>query len=138
MDEIKERLPLKVEKAPMERKVIFALEKDQDLREALRMALDPPDEVLDRMEEALGRAYVKKRVRRSYYSKKRGKRVYYWKTIRSRVTFREGIYILDFSSNLKNVEAKRVSTVRLDPGKYQNQQYLKNSAFANAKRSRAR
>ncbi len=138
MDEIRERLSVDVQKAPMERKVLFALEKDQDLRQALRLALDPTEKVLDRMEEAMERAYEKKRARRSYYSKKRGRRVYYWKTIRSRVNFREGIYILDFSPDLKTVEAKRVSTVRLDPDKYQNQQYLKNSAFANGKRSRAR
>ncbi|MFC1671433.1 hypothetical protein ACFL20_13650, partial [Spirochaetota bacterium] len=48
----------------------------------------------------------------------------------NRVKFKNGIYIVKLDKKYNVIMAKRVSSVYLNPRRFQNQLYLKNSYFA--------
>mgnify|MGYP007016123343 FL=1 len=70
------------------------------------------------------------------YSKKKKRYVRVWKKSSSKFTFDYGIYIVTLDKNRRVVKAERVSSVYLNPERYQNQQYLKNSYFAETERQK--
>jgi hypothetical protein len=70
------------------------------------------------------------------YSSKRKKRIWVSKKVVRDFEFTPGIYVVNLDKNLNVVKANRVSAVYLDPQKYQNQQYLKNSYFAETEKQK--
>ena len=50
--------------------------------------------------------------------------------------FDDGIYVVTLDKNKRVVRAERVSSVYHNPERYQNQQYLKNSYFAETERQK--
>ncbi len=125
-----------VPKAPVSRCVLFPIEPGQTLENAIELALDPDAATHVRLVHSFKNAknWSKKRV--SYYSKKHKKRMTRWVTAPKNVTFSTGIYIVRLNSKLDVVSAIRVNSVVLNHDRYQNQQYLKNSYFANVTRER--
>lgn len=106
--------------APLSTPVILAVEDSRNLEDAVVKALDPDRETLVKLVASLKSAGVSKRV-------KKGRT---WKIVKERLDFTSGIYIVSINKSLTVTGAFRVGRVKLDPRKYQNQQYLKNSYFA--------
>jgi hypothetical protein len=57
--------------------------------------------------------------------------------VRRKVDFGPGIYIVGLDRNLNVVSVKPVKKVALNPARYQNHQYLKNSYFALEEKERS-
>ncbi len=116
--------------------VLFVVEKDQSLDTAIRNAFDPDEKIFKKLKKRFTNAYRYKWKKLRKYSKKKKKHVYYWKKMRYKINFKEGIYIVHLGKNLTVKKAKKVSRVKLDPWRYQNHKYLKNSCCANYTRSK--
>ena len=125
----KAKQPVTVTKAPLSRYVILPVEENQGLRHAVMQALQPDEKTTDRLIQSLGKAKIATRELATKYSSKKKKNIRYWKTVHQPVAFRKGIYLVKLNKNLNVVAVKQVRSVELDPSKYQNQQYLKNSYF---------
>jgi len=123
------RQPVTVTRAPLSRYVILPVEENQGLRHAVMQALQPDEKTTDRLIQSLGKAKIATRELATKYSSKKKKNIRYWKTVHQPVAFRKGIYLVKLNKNLNVVAVKQVRSVELDPSKYQNQQYLKNSYF---------
>ncbi|HOP63125.1 MAG TPA: N-acetylmuramoyl-L-alanine amidase [Spirochaetota bacterium] len=109
---------------------ILSLSSKEELEHALAESLGADDRNIKLISESM-KNYKKtywKKVRK--YSKKRKRRIWVWRKKTKDFKFTPGIYIVNLDKKLGVVKAKRVSAVYLDPHKYQNQQYLKNSYFA--------
>jgi hypothetical protein len=65
---------------------------------------------------------------KTYSAKKKKNIITYNKTVKD-FEFKSGIFVAELNNDMKIVKVVRVSSVYLDPNKYQNQQYLKNSYF---------
>ncbi len=130
-------LPVTVTRAPLKRKIIVAVDTKQGLRQALVNALNPDSATLDVLEESFKKATVVEWKRRKKYSSKKRKTIWYWKKINKKVDFSSGIYIVKINNKLQVVAAKKVSSVTLDPKKYQNEQFLKNSHFGPLEKHKA-
>jgi hypothetical protein len=90
------------QKAPKLRTIILTVEEGQSAEAAIEAALAPDNETLKKLAASFKKA----------------------------VDFEKGIYLISINNDLKVTKANKVSGVLLDPWKYQNQQYLKNSYFA--------
>jgi len=123
-------MPRQVNKAPLGRKIILPVEENQDLKEALRLALDPDPETLNALTKSLGKVSVVRWRRVRVYSRKHGKKIRKWEKYRSKYAFTRGIHVIRINSRLNVLSAKKVNTIYLNPRNYQNQQYLKNSYFS--------
>ena len=123
-------------KAPRSRTIILTIEENQSLTDALNHALAPNAKTLKRLERSFKNARKVTWKKHRYYSKKKKRRVTTWKKRTRKINFTTGIYLVTLDKRLRVKKAKRVSRVRLDAGKYQNQQYLKNSYFATNQRQK--
>ena len=123
-------VPSVPEKARRNMPVILAIDKDQNIEKALINALQPDPINLRKLVKTFRDPFIWKKVLKRKYSKKRGKMISYWKWKKIKIDFKEGIYLIKLNKKMHIIYAKRVSQVLLDPQKYQNQQYLKNSYFA--------
>ncbi len=110
--------------------IILPIENNQILEDAVMQALSPDKKNLEKLLKSLRNAKMTRWVKRRYYSKKRKRWVISWKKKTWKVNFRKGIYIVKLDRNLNVILARRVDSVRLSSVKYQNQQYLNNSYFA--------
>jgi hypothetical protein len=117
--------------------VILAVEDNQTLDQALRNALNPDQETAAKLLKSLQGATSLSRVKVRSASPKNGKPVISWKNVREKVHFVPGIYLVSLNRNLTVANVTRVTTVKLNPLKYQNHQYLKNSHFSREERERA-
>jgi N-acetylmuramoyl-L-alanine amidase len=108
--------------------IILAVDQDQNLEAAVLKALNPGKETTAKLLKSLSGARMWSRVRSGTI--KGGRVRFYWKKSLVRVTFTPGIYIVSLNRNLSVASVARVGKVRLDPRRYQNHQYLKNSYFA--------
>ncbi len=126
-----------VPRAPINRSVLFPLEPGQSLDSAVRLALEADGNTHERLVNSFknARTFYKKRER--YYSKKHKKRMTRWVTRSKHVSFTPGIYVVQLNKKLNVVGVRRVNSVVLNHDRYQNQQYLKNSHFANDTRERS-
>ena len=97
------------QKAPKLRTIILTIEEGQSLEAAIDAALTPDAETLKKLTASF---------------KKSAK-------------FNKGIYLISINNDLKVTKMNKVSGVLLDPWKYQNQQYLKNSYFASTSRDKS-
>ncbi len=116
--------------SPVTRPVIMVIEKNQSLDSAIEKALAPDQRTMEKLVHSFSNAYplrIEKAMRASKRQKKAVKTV---SRSRSRFVFGNGIYIVKLAGDLSVESAQRVRRVYLDPGQYQNQQYLKNSSFA--------
>jgi N-acetylmuramoyl-L-alanine amidase len=120
----------KAVKAAINTPVIFAIEKGQSLQDAVEKALSPSHETVSRLLNSFEDAYLQEKVIAEKYSEKKKRTIKYWKWEKEKVDFKEGIYIITINKNFIITRVQKVMQVLLDPGKYQNQQYLKNSYFA--------
>ncbi len=128
-----------IARAPLGRSFILPIEHDQSIETAIELALDPDEETLGKLVKSFknGKIVTKKKYYTYSGNKKKKKRTAAWKTIVQRVHFGTGIYIVTLDKNLNLVSARYVSSVPLNPGQYQNQQYLKNSYFSHGTKDRA-
>jgi len=126
-----------VKRSPRSRRIIFAVEKGQSLENAISLALSPDSRTLKKLTKSFKNTKIVHWIKRRKYSKKRRRRVTYWKKRVQKYRYTNGIYIVNLNKKLKISKVRRVSSVRLNPSKYQNQQYLKNSYFAIGKRNKA-
>jgi N-acetylmuramoyl-L-alanine amidase len=122
--------PVTARKSAVSRPIILAIDKGQSLKSAIENALDPSPEELDKLTKSFQNAVVRRRIRIRYYSKRRKRRVSRWVYRKRKINFRTGIYIVRIDKKFRVRSAKRVSSVSLNPARYQNQQFLKNSHFA--------
>jgi len=97
------------QKAPKLRTVILTIESGQSLENAIELALSPDTETLKKLTASFKKA----------------------------ADFDKGIYLISINNDLRVIKTNKVSGVLLDPLKYQNQQYLKNSYFASTSRDKS-
>lgn len=116
--------------------VIFVVESGESLDSAIRNAFDPDEKTFKKLKYRFSNAYRYKWKKLRKYSKKKKKYIYYWKKRRYKINFTEGIYIVKLGKNLTVKKVKKVSRVKLDPWRYQNHKYLKNSCCATYTRSK--
>lgn len=89
-------------KAPKLRTILLPIENGQDLKSAIDAALAPDKITLEKLHKSFAKTKA----------------------------FKSGIYLVTIDDKLTVKKTKRVQSVTLSPDKYQNQQYLKNSFFA--------
>jgi len=125
-----------VDKSPVTKPVILIIRKNQTIEQSVIDALAPDAENLDNICRSLKNHHVyhKKKVKK--YSKKRKRYIYRYVRKKRKYEFNEGIYIVNLDKKKRVVKAKRVSSVYLNQKKYQNQQYLKNSYFADTEKQK--
>ena len=130
-------VPLVAEKASLSTPVILVIEKDQSLENAVMKALSPDVDKSEKLVQAFCNALIWKKVKTKKYSDKRKRNIVYYRRVKTKVEFREGLYIVKINKNLEVTSAKRVSQILLNPDLYQNHQYLKNSYFAGIKKEKS-
>ncbi len=124
-------------RSPVTTPVILTIEDNQSLENAIIRALNPDRETTAKLMKSLGGACTSTRVKVKTASSKDGKASFSWKNMKEKVNFTQGIYLVYLNKNLTVANVSRVNTVRLDPGKYQNYQYMKNSHFSIEEKERA-
>jgi len=131
------RKAVTVEQSSLTKPFILTLRSKEGLEHAVFESLGTGDEETKRITEAMKdyREVSWKKVRK--YSAKRKKRIWVSEKIVRDFEFTPGIYVVNLDKKLNVVKAKRVSAVYLDPQKYQNQQYLKNSYFAETEQEKS-
>ncbi len=137
LNAIQKTIPAQPKTAPLNRPAILAVENQQSLENALVNAFRPDEKTLGILKRSFQNIYVREKYLAESYSKKSKKNIYSWKYRNIRLDFNEGIYIVRLSKDLAIINANKISQVMLDPEKYQNQQYLNNSYFANKEKYKA-
>ena len=115
---------------------ILALSSGENLENAVMESLDPDTKTLKSISESMKNYKKVSMVKVRKYSSKKHR---YVTTYRKKVydfDFKSGIFVVQIDRNMKIVRAERVSKVYLDPNRYQNQQYLKNSYFTQIEQER--
>jgi len=130
LEETPASVSVPVHRAPRWTPIILAIDDNQSLRDAVYKALEPDEKTMNRLMNSFINAHGVGHKKVKYYSKKNKKYKTKWKRYTKKINFYKGIYIVHIDKNLNIHDAKRISSVHLNPGKYQNQQYLKNSFFA--------
>jgi len=118
-----------VKASPVTKPFILALRNGETIENAIAESLDPDPRNLKAIAVSMNN-YKKvslKKIRQYSAKKKKYKTVYVKKF--TDYEFKPGIFVVQIDTNMKIVRAERVSSVYLDPNRYQNQQYLKNSYF---------
>lgn len=126
-----------VQPAEITRPIIFVFEEGQTLKEAIKMNLAPNDDMLNNLYASFSNAHIKEKIKNNVWSPKKKKNINVWKYEIKSIDFRPGIYVIQLNKKLEIVNAKRVKRVYLNPNKYQNHLYLKNSHFAHAQREKS-
>ena len=126
-----------IAKAPLRRSIILPIEQNQSLEKAIQLALAPDEETLKKLVKSFNTAKNYMKIKTYEYSKKKKKRIARWVETSRRVKFGTGIYIVKLDNNYNVTGARYVYSVTLNPGEYQNQQYLKNSYFAHDHKERS-
>lgn len=117
--------------SPITKPVIITVEEGTTIKQAIIDALNPDKESLEKIENKMLNYKKVKWVKYKKWSKKHKKNINAWKKTTEDFKFKTGIYIVNLDKNLNILKADSVSSVYLNPDKYQNQQYLKNSYFEN-------
>ena len=120
-----------IKKAPLERDIILIVKNGESLEKAIDIALAPSPDVLKKLTASFKNAQsVTYRTTKVKGVNKKVKEV-------NKISFdKEGIYIVKLDKNLNVTKGHLVKKVYLNPNKYQNQLYLKNSYFANDKKEK--
>lgn len=115
---------------------ILIIRKDQSLNDAVYTALSPDASDLALITESMKNFHVYSYRKVRQYSKKKKKYIRVWEKSSRKFVFDDGIYVVTLDKKKRVVRAERVSSVYLNPERYQNQQYLKNSYFAETERQK--
>jgi len=118
-----------VKASPVTKPFILALRNGQNLENAILESLDPDSKSLKIIKESMNNYKKVTMVKTRKYSNKKNKYITTYKKKLTDFEFKPGIFVVQVDRNMKVVRADRVSSVYLDPNRYQNQQYLKNSYF---------
>lgn len=109
---------------------ILIVRANQSLEDAVNLSIAPNDKycgkILESLRKARSTGYTTQRrylAKKKRYMNVRIKRSY-------PVRFTEGIYIVQFNSNMSVRRAEKVKIVPFDPKRFQNQEYFKNSSLA--------
>ncbi len=140
IEETPQRIPDRhyaVRPAELTRPIIFVFEEGQSLKEAIRSNLASEGETLERLHQSFEHAVVTYKVKHTEWSRKKKRNITVWKNESRHIDFYPGMYVVELNRNLDLVSAKRVSRVYLNPDRYQNQLYLKNSYFAHVQREKS-
>ena len=123
-------------KSRINKPFILIIRKNQTLNDAVNDALSPFTDDLDKITESMKNfnVYSYKKVKR--YSKKKKRYIRVLEKTCRKFVFDDGIYVVTLDKKMRVVRAERVSSVYLNPERYQNQQYLKNSYFAETERQK--
>lgn len=122
--------------AAVTRPIIFVYDDHETLWEAVKNSLHPDDATMRMLHQSFLNAKVTEKVRVRKWSRSKKRNITAWKEQKKLFTFTPGIYIVGLDGNLQVVSAEKVSKVQLNPERYQNHLYLKNSAFTNATRGK--
>jgi hypothetical protein len=126
-------IPVSITKSAVtgiETPIILAIENGQSLEDAIKDALAPNEDNLAKLVKSFKKGKVDNSKNTLVYNAKQKKYINSLKTIKNTGEFKEGLYVIRLNKKMEVVEAKRVPTIHLNPLKYQNHQYLKNSSFA--------
>ena len=115
---------------------ILALSSGENLENAVMESLDPDTKTLKSISESMKNYKKVSMVKVRKYSSKKHRYVTTYKKKVYDFDFKSGIFVVQIDRNMKIVRAERVSKVYLDPNRYQNQQYLKNSYFTQIEQER--
>jgi hypothetical protein len=123
-------------KAAKLRPILLAIDDNESLEQAVRNALDPDEQTMKKLMNSFRNAR-NTRFKKVSTETKKGKKVTKWRKFQESISFSKGVYIVTMDKNLNINKAQRVSSAVLDPLKYQNQQYLKNSWFSRQEREKS-
>ena len=123
-------------KSRINKPFILILHKNQSLSDAVYDALSPDSDDLGIITESMKNFHIYSYKKVKKYSKKKKRYIYLWEKNIRKFIFDDGIYVVTLDKNKRVVRAERVSSVYLNPERYQNQQYLKNSYFAETERQK--
>jgi N-acetylmuramoyl-L-alanine amidase len=122
--------PAKIKRSSLSTPIILPVDIDQTLEDAIIKALNPNKETLEKLMKSFNSAYSNSRIKVRGFSKTDGKPIRYWKNVKEKVYFDRGIYIITLNGNLSVSHIRQINKVVLNPWKFQNQQFLKNSYFS--------
>jgi len=117
-------------KSNLSKPIILTIDRQGDIKQSLLKALAPDPYTLKYLVKIFKKAKITTYKRRRYYSRRRRRYVRRRVRYTKKIKFRRGIYIVKLNRRFRIVSLKKVSTIRLNSRKYQNQEYLKNSYFA--------
>lgn len=115
---------------------ILALSPGENLENAVMESLDPDSKSLKSITDSMHNYKKVSMIKVRKYSSKKHRYITTYKKKTYDFEFKPGIFVVHMDRNMKIVKADRVSKVYLDPGKYQNHQYLKNSYFTQIEQER--
>ena len=120
---------ISVKSSAITKPFIMTLRDENNLETAIMEALAPDQKnlklITDSMNNYKNVSYKKVKT----YSAKKKKYIITQEKIVRDFEFKPGIFIAELNKDMKIVKVTKVSSVYLDPNKYQNHQYLKNSYF---------
>jgi len=126
------RPKIRLKKVPIKkyRPLLLVIDNGQSLKKAVQDATKGSKQDITLIAKRL-KLYRKTRYKRKrFYSKKKKRYYTRWIKRRYKIKFHEGIYIIYFKKNFRIKKIIRKNAVPLDPRRYQNFMYLKNSYFA--------
>lgn len=115
---------------------ILALSTGENLENAVIESLNPDSKSLKSIIESMNNYKKVSLTKVRKYSSKKHKYTTVYKKKFDDFEFKPGIFVVQIDRNMRIVKADRVSQIYLDPNKYQNQQYLKNSYFTEIEQER--
>jgi N-acetylmuramoyl-L-alanine amidase len=118
-----------VKSSPLTKPFIMTLRDEKNIEAAIMESLAPDSKNLKIITESMKNyKKVSYSTTKTYLPKKK-KYITTTKKIVTDFEFKSGIFIAELNKDMKIVKVVRVSSDYLDPNKYQNHQYLKNSYF---------
>lgn len=115
---------------------ILIIRNNQTLNDAVTDALSPDSGDLLTITDSMKNFHVYSYKKVKKYSKSKKRYIRVWEKNIRKFNFDDGIYVVTLDKYKRVVRAERVSSVYLNPDRYQNQQYLKNSYFAETERQK--
>ncbi len=132
-DRISDKKPgetaIQVKPSSITKPFILSVSNGEDLNNAILESLEPDAAKLKIISDSLKNYKTVTKISKRYYSSKKRKYITSSENKYRDYEFKSGIFLVELDKNMKVVKARKVSSVYLDPNKYQNQQYLKNSYF---------
>jgi len=115
--------------SPLTKPFIMTLRDGKNIEAAIKEALAPDPKSLKIITDSMNDYKTISYTTVKTYSAKKKQYVATRKKIVNDFEFRSGIFVAELNKDMKIVKVVKVSSVYLDPNKYQNHQYLKNSYF---------
>ena len=116
---------------------IVPIQQGETLDEAIDLAIAPSTELREKIVQAVKNSRTTQTVWDKSWSKKKKKYVYYKRYVKVKPDFSPGIYLMTFGRNYQVTWVSKANNIPLNPKAYQNQQFLKNSCFAEKSKERS-